>query len=202
MGLRGRRTHGTPVTAQLVEHGQVTQRCGLAEPMCQRLCQVHCRLRGLQRPVRLAEIAQDMSQMGKGFCQNPGLANGDGQWGNTGQWSAGDTSRLGNGSGGAGQGNGASPDAKETSVTFNNTKANVNTQQGPIIGSRMVYEGQIRGESRVEFAQSAEAAAANASDAIESMRVPREYEAAVMKYFGALREKAEPAKDASEDKGE
>ena len=89
-----------------------------------------------------------------------------------------------------------------SSVTFNNTKANVNTQQGPIIGSRMVYEGQIRGESRVEFAQSAEAAAANASDAIESMRVPREYEAAVMKYFGALREKAEPAKDASEDKGE
>ena len=87
-------------------------------------------------------------------------------------------------------------------MTALNTKANINTQQGPIIGSRMVYEGQIRGESRVEFAQSAEAAAANASDAIESMRVPREYEAAVMKYFGALREKAEPAKDASEDKGE
>ena len=145
---------------------------------------------------------QRMGQMGQGFCQNPGLAEGDGRWGETGRWSAGDTSMLGNGSGGPGKGNGAGPDAKETSVTFNNTKANVNTQQGPIIGSRMVYEGQIRGESRVEFAQSAEAAAASASDAIESMRVPREYEAAVMKYFGALREKAEPAQDAAPDDAE
>lgn len=145
---------------------------------------------------------QRMSQMGSGFCENPGSGQGEGKWGNTGKWAAGDTGQLGNGSGGPGQGNGAGPDAKETSVTFNNTKANVNTQQGPIIGSRMVYEGQIRGESRVEFAQSAESAEANASDAIESMRVPREYEAAVMKYFGALREKAEPAKDASGDKSE
>lgn len=142
---------------------------------------------------------QRMGQMGKGFCDNPGMGQGEGKFGNTGQWAAGDTSRLGNGSGGPGQGNGVSPDAKETSVTFNNTKANVNTREGPIIGSRLVYEGQIRGESRVEFAQSAEAAAASASDAIESMRVPREYEAAVMKYFGALREKAEPAKDAATD---
>ncbi len=144
---------------------------------------------------------QRMNQMGKGFCDNPGSGQGEGQgkFGNTGQWSAGDTSRMGNGSGGSGQGNGVSPEAKETSVTLNNTKANVTTREGPIIGSRLVYEGQIRGESRVEFAQSATAAASNASDAIESMRVPREYESAVMKYFGALREKAEPAKDAPKD---
>lgn len=145
---------------------------------------------------------QRMGQMGSGFCENPGSGQGEGKWGNTGKWAAGDTGQLGNGSGGPGQGNGAGPDAKETSVTFNNTKANVTTQQGPIIGSRMVYEGQIRGESRVEFAQSAESAEANASDAIESMRVPREYEAAVMKYFGALREKAEPAKDVAPDDAE
>lgn len=138
---------------------------------------------------------QRMSQMGKGFCENPGAGQG-GQGSGTGQWAAGDTSRPGGGSGGPGQGDGVSPEAKETSVTFNDTKANVKTQQGPIIGSRLVYEGQIRGESRVEFSQSASAAAASASDAIESMQVPREYEAAVMKYFGALREKSEPAPDA------
>ncbi len=144
---------------------------------------------------------QRMNQMGKGFCDNPGSGEGEGQgkFGNTGQWAAGDTSRMGDGSGGPGQGHGVSPDAKETSVTFNNTKANVATREGPIIGSRLVYEGQIRGESRVEFAQSASAAASNASDAIESMQVPREYESAVMKYFGALREKAEPAKDTAKD---
>lgn len=147
---------------------------------------------------------QRMSQMGKGFCDNPGSGGGEGsgKFGNTGQWAAGDTSRMGDGSGGPGQGHGVSPDAKETSVTFNNTKANVATREGPIIGSRLVYEGQIRGESRVEFAQSASAAASNASDAIESMQVPREYESAVMKYFGALREKSEPAKDTSQDKSD
>ncbi len=89
----------------------------------------------------------------------------------------------------AGRGNGP-PDAKETSVTFNNTKANVNTQQAR--SSAHGVRGADPGESRVEFAQSAEAAAASASDAIESMRAA-EYEAAVMKYFGASREKAEPA---------
>lgn len=142
---------------------------------------------------------QRMGQMGSGFCENPGSTEGTGEWGNTGKWAAGDTSKMGNGSGGAGKGHGAGPEAQETSITLNDTKANVTTRQGPIIGSRMVYEGQVRGESRAEFAQSAEAAAASASDAIESMRVPREYEAAVMKYFGALRDKAEPAKDAGSE---
>lgn len=138
---------------------------------------------------------QRMGQMGSGFCENPGSGStpGDGSWGNTNKWAAGDTSTLGSGSGGPGQGHGAGPEARETSITLNDTKANVTTRQGPIIGSRLVYEGQIRGESRAEFAQSARAAAANAAGAIESMQVPREYEAAVMKYFGALRDKAEPA---------
>lgn len=133
---------------------------------------------------------QQMDKMGQGFCENPGMGSG------MGEWRTGDTSRLGSGSGGPGKGDGTSPDAKETSVSFNDTKANVNTQQGPIIGSRMVYEGQIRGESRIEFTMGAKSAASNASDAIESMQVPREYESAVMKYFGALEDRAETATDA------
>ncbi|GAB5497257.1 MAG: hypothetical protein Phyf2KO_23370 [Phycisphaerales bacterium] len=135
---------------------------------------------------------QQMDKMGQGF--------GNGMGSGMGEWRTGDTSRLGSGSGGPGKGDGASPDAKETSISFNDTKANVNTQQGPIIGSRMVYEGQIRGESRIEFAMGAKSAASNASDAIESMQVPREYESAVMKYFGALEDRAETATDSdSED---
>ncbi len=131
---------------------------------------------------------QQMQKMGQGFCENPGM----------GDWRAGDINRQGMGSGGPGQGDGVSPEARETSVTFNETKANVQTREGPIIGSRMVYEGQVRGESRVEFQQATKAAAASASDAIESMQVPREYEAAVMKYFGALEEQAEDAPDESD----
>jgi len=130
-----------------------------------------------------------MDKMGQGFCENPGS-------GGLGDWAEGDTSRPGNGSGGPGQGDGVSPDARETSITFNDSKANVNTQQGPIIGSRLVYEGQIRGESRTEFAMGAKSAAHNASDAIESMLVPREFEGPVMKYFGALEKRAETAEDA------
>ncbi len=139
--------------------------------------------------IRIREEIAQMDKMGQGFCENPGS-------GGLGDWAEGDTSRPGNGSGGPGQGDGVSPDAKETSITFNDSKANVNTQQGPIIGSRLVYEGQIRGESRTEFAMGAKSAAHNASDAIESMLVPREFEGPVMKYFGALEKRAETAEDA------
>jgi hypothetical protein len=142
----------------------------------------------MQSMQAMMDAAQSqMNKMGQGFCENPGSGMGN--------WDQGDTSRPGNGSGGPGQGDGVSPDARETSITFNDSKANVTTQQGPIIGSRMVYEGQIRGESRTEFAMGAKSAAHNASDAIESMRVPREFEGPVMKYFGALEKRAESADD-------
>ena len=131
--------------------------------------------------------SNSMRSMGSGFCNNPGSGEGEG----LGPWRAGDTDHQGNGSGGPGQGNGVSPDAKQTSISLNETHARVNTQAGPIIGSRMVYEGQIRGESRAEFAMSAKSAAHNAEDAIESMRVPRAYEGAVMHFFGAMKDIAE-----------
>jgi len=143
----------------------------------------------MQSMQAMMDAAQSqMNKMGQGFCQNPGMSN----------WNEGDTSRRSKGSGGPGQGDGVSPEARETSITFNDTKANVTTQQGPIIGSRMVYEGQIRGESRTAFAMGAKSAAHNASDAIESMRVPREFEGPVMKYFGALERRAESAGDSDE----
>jgi len=142
----------------------------------------------MQSMQAMMDAAQSqMNKMGQGFCENPGAGMGD--------WNEGDTSRRGNGSGGPGQGDGVSPEARETSITFNDSKANVTTQQGPIIGSRMVYEGQIRGESRTAFAMGAKSAAHNASDAIESMRVPREFEGPVMKYFGALEQRAESAEN-------
>lgn len=87
--------------------------------------------------------------------------------------------------------------ADESSFALKPTQSTIDNTGGPIIGSRLVYEGQIRGESRAAFAQSAAAAAATASDAVESMQVPREYEAAVLRYFGALKDKSEPATDAA-----
>ncbi|MEM9662452.1 MAG: hypothetical protein AAF937_09105, partial [Planctomycetota bacterium] len=79
----------------------------------------------------------------------------------------------------------------------------VKTTDGPIIGSTLVYESQVRGESRATFAAAAQSASASAADAIESMRVPRAYERAVQRYFGALeREAAGDAVEAETTEGE
>lgn len=127
---------------------------------------------GSMKAMMSAAQTQSM-KVGGGFCENPGSGIGG--------------PRAGWGVGGS---QGTPPD--ESKLTFDPTRSAVNARPGAIIGSRLVYEGQIRGESRVEFAQSAAAAAAGASDAIESMLVPRQYEAAVMRYFGALRDAAQP----------
>ncbi|MEO1534006.1 MAG: hypothetical protein AAFS11_00405 [Planctomycetota bacterium] len=127
----------------------------------------------------------------------PGMGEGQGRW------NMGDTSRQGNGSGGAGQGNGDSPAARETSFSTTAAKSAVKTTDGPIIGSTLVYESQVRGESRATFAAAAQSASASAADAIESMRVPRAYERAVQRYFGALeREAAGDAAEAETTEGE
>lgn len=130
----------------------------------------------------------------KGLCE--GSAPGLGEWG------AGDSQREGSGSGGPGRGHGASPDARETSVTTTSARSAVKTTDGPIIGSTLVYESQVRGESRAAFAAAARSATASASDAIESMRVPREYERAVMRYFGALEAKSKGGSGGGSEAGD
>jgi hypothetical protein len=65
-------------------------------------------------------------------------------------------------------------------------KAQGQTRAGPIIGQRLVYAEQVRGESSVEMSQTVQAASEAAADAIEGMQVPRELHAAVKHYFGRL----------------
>ena len=124
---------------------------------------------------------QQMSKLG----QQPGDSQGQGMW------SRGDSDRRGQGSGGPGQGEGRGPEARETSASFKKQRSPVSTGQGPIIASRLVYEGQIRGESARAFSTAAKAGAEEATEAIESMRVPREYHALVKQYFGSLEDEAE-----------
>ncbi|MEM8756536.1 MAG: hypothetical protein AAGF47_01985 [Planctomycetota bacterium] len=146
------------------------------------------------------QAQQTAFQLGQGMGQGAGMGEmqGFGQGEGTGQWSAGDTSRQGQGSGGAGQGHGASPEGRETSFRTTAARSAVRTTDGPIIGSRLVYEGQVRGESSAEFSAAAQAASSEAADAVESMRVPRAYEAAVMRYFGALERRADNAEGGNE----
>jgi hypothetical protein len=66
--------------------------------------------------------------------------------------------------------------------------------QGPVIASTLVYGTQVRGESRAQFTDAVRSAEAEATEAIETRRVPREHVEAVKAYFGRL-QKNNPAQD-------
>jgi hypothetical protein len=90
--------------------------------------------------------------------------------------------RHGRGLGGGGQ-------AEEAPTTTEKAMAKTKMQQGPIVGSRLVYGDQVKGESVAEFSDAVEAASTVASESIDSMQVPREYQDAVKTYFGRLQAK-------------
>lgn len=137
----------------------------------------------------MSECQNQLAQMGNGQCEGGGQGQafgGQSQFGKTGQWKAGDSSRFGRGSGGAGRGQGLSPEAEATDYVVRQEKANVNTGDGPVIASMMVQGSQIRGESRAQFSGAVSSARADAAEAIEHSRVPKRHEGAVQHYFGRL----------------
>jgi len=137
----------------------------------------------------MSEVQQQLAQMGNGQCEGGGQGQsfgGQNQFGKTGQWSAGDSSQFGKGSGGPGRGQGVSPEAEPTDYVVRKEKANVNTGDGPVIASMMVQGSQVRGESKVAFSGAVSSASAEAAEAIEHSRVPKRHEAAVQHYFGRL----------------
>lgn len=147
----------------------------------------------------MEEAKSQLAQMGEclgGECDGSGKGQGKGS--GTGGWKPGESAgKKGSGSGGPGQSSGgASPEAQAADFEYKKEKANTQTQGGPIIGSRLVYGGQLKGESTAEFATTVEASAKEASEAMDSMQIPREYHDAVKHYFGRMQEKVkkEPAK--------
>lgn len=149
----------------------------------------------------LSEAKAQLAELGK--CLG-GNCNGDGdQMGNPsmGSFKQGDATKRGNGSGGPGISNG-SPGRPEEAADFayEKKKSNVSTTQGAIIGSRLVQGEQVKGESRADFAAVVEASSKTASESIEGMTVPREYQDAVKHYFGRLKEKAKVNKGEGEAK--
>lgn len=79
----------------------------------------------------------------------------------------------------------------ETMAATVERRADVETRDGPIIGTKFVYESQIRGESQAAFAEAARASEAEAAEAIEEGVVPPEFRDAVKRYFGRVRKAAE-----------
>ncbi len=78
------------------------------------------------------------------------------------------------------------PLAASDDYMLKSEKVQVPNMGGPIIGSTMVYGAQVKGEATAEFGQAVGASSVQAAEAIESMRVPREYHDAVRAYFGRL----------------
>ena len=142
-----------------------------------------------------AEIEAQLSELG-GECSGEGDFEGLGEMG---EWKAGESNKRGSGSGGPGKGDyGGKREDNPADFALNKEKARTNTVAGPIIGSRLVYGEQIRGESQAEFSAAAEASEKAASEAIENLQVPRSLQPAVKAYFGSLVDKSK-GKDTKKD---
>lgn len=118
---------------------------------------------------------------------------------NIGQWSAGDSNRFGAGSGGPGKGMGANTGGSPTGFASKKVKPKSQTGQGPIIGSRQVAGDVIRGESTVSFEQFAEESSQEASEAIETKRIPKALEPATQGYFGKIKEESKKTAKSKKD---
>jgi hypothetical protein len=140
----------------------------------------------------LGEAKKQLAQLGEclgGSCD--GDSECEGGKGN-GPWNNKSSTKLGNGSGGGGRSRGgASPKAEATDFKTEKTKANVKTGQGPIIGSRLVYGEQVKGESVAEFTAGVEAGSQEAAESMDTQQIPREYHDAVKHYFGTLAAKVQ-----------
>lgn len=158
-----------------------------------------------------AEMQQISDAMGQ--CQSQmqalGQCNGSQGWGQspsmagmTGQWRSGSSMAQGAGSGGPGKGNGAGPDAEAADFFFKSEKANVETKQGAIIGSRYVFGEQIKGEAREEFGAAIEVAAEQAAEEIANMNVDPQFRAAVKHYYGRLGERVKAERATTPPAGE
>lgn len=133
----------------------------------------------------MKECQGALARIGEGMCR------GDGPGGKSGMamvkpWQAGESRDQGMGQGGPGRGFGGEQTPEEAATNSAKAKANVKQQNGPIIGSRLVYGDTVKGEAVAEFAEAVEAAAKEAADEVNGKTIPREYHDAVKTYFGRL----------------
>ena len=76
--------------------------------------------------------------------------------------------------------------AEAADYTVEKKKAATQNTGGPIIGSRLVYGEQVRGESRQAYESAVEAASQSATEAMENMQIDPELHSAIKSYFGSL----------------
>lgn len=137
----------------------------------------------------MQQTQQQLQQLAE--CQNPGMGT-----------SADEQLAQGSGVGGLKAGTGGVPDfggeanQPQGDYALSREQTRVNIQEGgPIIASTLVQGSQVKGESTAAFSSAVKSAKTKASEAIETKRVPREYESAVQQYFGRLEADAAAAED-------
>lgn len=142
----------------------------------------------------LAEAKSQLSELSK--CLG-GSRDGEGE-GNCqglGEWREGANRSRSGGQGGPGRGDSPrGPDEMPEDFAYEKKKANTQTTSGAIIGSRLVYGEQVKGEAKEAFSDAVASSSRAASEAIESNTIPREYHDAVKHYFGTLGEKVKKDK--------
>jgi len=153
----------------------------------------------------MSEASKQLAKMGgqcEGSCNGDGEGEGElaGMSQKQSPWKAGESEKQGNGMGSAGQAWGTRPKSDvDAPVNIEKVKSPTKKGDGPIIGSRLVYGDQVRGESVAEFSQVIEASAKAASESIEGTHVTRELQGTIKHYFGRLEAKAK-AQQAGEQK--
>lgn len=132
----------------------------------------------------LSEMDRAIQGLGQGNCQGEGNMPGGG---GVGPWQAGNpANRPGGGTGGPGHGYGGRDTSDPMAVGLDPTKVPNTASEGPTIARYYLHAEQVRGESTREASEVVRAAADRAAEAIEDHQIPRQYEAAVKRYFGAV----------------
>jgi len=157
--------------------------------------QMQSEMQGLS--AALGEARSQMQQLGQGLGQA-------GMKGSQREWARGESSRQSPGSGGPGQGSGLVPDGPESPFKSTREQSDTKRSGGPIIGERLVYGDQIRGESRQAYREAVSMGQDAAAEAISSNIVEREYHEPLRRYFDGLlgRVESDSSSESSEDSAE
>lgn len=128
----------------------------------------------------LSDKCSDCAGKGCKSCNGTGRCNGGGK-GDGDHW--GEKEGRGDWGKGAGRAYGLRERAKDGKVDFVRKKAKTPVGKGSVIGVQYIKGEMLRGEAKAELIEATEAAERDATDALNSDRVPRSYHKAVKTYF-------------------
>jgi hypothetical protein len=117
---------------------------------------------------------------------NQGGKNGQVAWGNkNGQWKQGNPNGKGQGMGGPGIGAGGKADVEEApyDVVQDVTTGDVH-EEGKILASTLVKAAAEKGTSKIDLSQANGSDYKEATDEVDTDRIPRSAQKAVREYFG------------------